>query len=98
MLLLAQSSDVSSVPSDFVKWFVVMSIALATLGLHLYNAYFRKQKREISGRVQHERVPEFADADEVEALRRSVETDKSAFTVRIATLQHSFAEGLHSLG
>lgn len=100
MTLLAQSTpDISSVPADFVKFFCIMMGFAVVIGLQIYNSVFRgPQKREVTGSIVHEEVPDFADAEDVEALRHDVQQDKSTLGARIAEMQQNFAARLHDLG
>lgn len=98
--MFAQAApDISAVPAEFIKYTVILVGFAVVIGLQVYNTFFRgPQKREISGRVVNETVPEFADADDVEGLRQSVDQDKSVIAGRISEMQRSFADNLNALG
>lgn len=99
MIFAQATPDISAVPADFIKYTVILVGFAVVIGLQIYNAFFRgPQKREISGRVVNETVPEFADADDVEGLRQSVDQDKSVIAGRISEMQRSFADNLNALG
>lgn len=98
--LLAQSPPpIDGVGADFIKSSLQLGGFAIVIGLLVYNTFFRgPQKREVSGSIKHEEVPEFADAEEVEKLRDDVAQDKTVIGSRISEIQAGFAERMHKLG
>lgn len=92
---IAQSPPpIDSVPAEFVKNAIILGGFAFVIGLQVYSIFFKAHKREISGRVINEALPEFADADDVEKLQE----DATEIGALITEMQQSFASSLHELG
>jgi len=79
-----------SVPSDFVKYFLVCLAFVLTLGVNVAALWF-KNRREVSGTVKTQTVQDFATEAEMKAL----ETKHDAATERLLLAGEKRAENIN---